>query len=97
METSAGEVKLIQEEVKEKSKVLKLTFKEKLSLEKLPQEIDELEIKIEEKNNCLANPKCYEELGLTTLAQELQKLEELYELKVEELLEIEEKQELIGS
>jgi len=78
-------------------KTLKLTYKEKIALEKLPLKITELEVQIEEKNNCLADPKCYQEIGLSKLAQELQKLEELYELKVEELLTIEEKQEEIDS
>lgn len=80
---------------REKPKTLKLTFKEKIALEKLPQEIDELESKIEEKNMCLADPKCYEDIGITALAKELQELEEIYEQKVEELLTIEEKEESI--
>ena len=88
----------VKEEIKEqKPKSLKLTFKEKIALEKLPKEIDELEIKIEEKNNCLANPTCYEDIGLSKLAKELADLEELYEKKVEELLTIQEKEELINS
>ena len=80
----------------EKPKQLKLTYKEKIALQKLPDEIDELEQQMEEKNNCLADPKCYEEIGITTLAKELEKLEELYEQKVEELLTIQEKEEQIG-
>ncbi len=86
-----------KEVVKEKTKVLKLTFKEKIALEKLPEEIETIESQIEEKNNCLADPKCYEEIGLTIIAKELTELEELYELKIEELLEIEEKVEAINS
>ena len=96
MESDVNKVKSVKEEVKEKPKTLKLTFKEKMALEKLPQEIDELELKIEEKNNCLADPKCYEEIGLSVLAKELQELEELYEQKIEELLSIEEKQEMLA-
>ena len=80
-------------EIKEKKKVLKLTFKEKMAIERLPLEIEKLELEIEEKNLCLANPKCYEEIGINTLADELKKLEDEYETKVEELLEIEEKVE----
>jgi ATP-binding cassette subfamily F protein uup len=80
---------------REKQKTIKLTYKEKIALEKLPTEIDELEQIIDEKNNCLADPKCYEEIGITTLAKELLDLEELYEQKVEELLNIQEKEELI--
>jgi len=81
----------------QKTKTLKLTYKEKIALEKLPQEIEDLEKKIEEKNNCLADPKCYEEIGITQLAKELSELEEIYEAKVEELLAIEEKMEEINS
>ncbi len=80
-----------------KPKTLKLTFKEKIALETLPKEIDELELKIEDKNNCLTNPKCYEDIGITTLAKELSELEDIYEKKVEELLSIEEKAEEIDS
>jgi ABC transport system ATP-binding/permease protein len=84
-----------KEEQKEKKKVLKLTYKEKIALEKLPLEIEELEERIEEKNRCLADPSCYEELGISVLAKELEEIEALYEEKVEELLTIEEKQETI--
>ena len=96
METSFKEEKP-KEEVREKKKQLKLTFKEKISLEKLPIEIEELENKIEETNNCLADPKCYEELGISKIAKELAELEELYEQKVEELLTIQEKEEEINN
>jgi len=84
-----------QEQKREKQKLLKLSYKEKLALDKLPLEIEELEILIEEKNNCLANPACYEEIGISKLAKELEKIEEEYEYKVEELLTIEEKEEEI--
>jgi ATP-binding cassette subfamily F protein uup len=80
---------------REKQKVLKLTFKEKIALEKLPQEIDELEKKIEDMNSCLSDPQCYEEIGLSKLASELAEVEEHYEQKMEELFEIEEKVEEI--
>ncbi|MCX6051772.1 MAG: ABC-F family ATP-binding cassette domain-containing protein [Campylobacterales bacterium] len=82
---------------KESVKVLKLTFKEKIALEKLPLEIDDLEMQIDKKNACLANPKCYEEIGIAKLAQELEALKNLYEQKVEELLEIQEKEEEINA
>ncbi len=80
---------------RDKNKTIKLTYNEKILLEELPKEIEELEKKIEEKNSCLANPACYEEIGLTQLAKELEKLESLYEQKVEQLLNIEEKAESI--
>ena len=80
-----------------KQKELKLTFKEKIALEKLPLEIEKLEKLIDEKNLCLSNPACYEKIGITVLAEELQKLKASYEEKVEELLTIEEKAEEIAS
>jgi len=83
--------------VKEQPKTPRLTFKEKIALEKLPQEIEVLEEKIDEKNACLSNPKCYEGIGLSTLAKELAEMEELYEIKVEELLTIQEKEEEINN
>jgi len=86
-----------KEPKKEKEKKLKLTFKEKMALENLPQEIEILEEKIELKNECLADPKCYEEIGISALAEELAQIEEEYELKVEELLTIQEKEEEINA
>jgi len=93
MEEEANAKPKEQVQKQEKQKSLKLTFKEKIALEKLPLEIEELEQKIEEKNSCLSDPKCYEEIGLSKLAIELQELEELYEQKMEELFSIEEKVE----
>jgi ATP-binding cassette subfamily F protein uup len=85
-----------ESKVKEsKPKELRLTFKEKMALEKLPIEIDELEAKIEEKNSCLENPACYEKIGITALARELEELKNLYEEKVDEHLAIQEKEEAI--
>lgn len=92
-DAQAKDVENIKKEELQKVKLTKLTYKEKIALEELPKEIEDLENNIEEKNKCLANPSCYEEIGLTKLASELQKLEELYEQKVEELLNIEEKAE----
>ncbi|MFA7355342.1 MAG: ABC-F family ATP-binding cassette domain-containing protein, partial [Sulfurimonadaceae bacterium] len=80
-----------------KPKEQKLTFKEKIALEKLPLEIDELEVKMDEKNSCLANPVCYETVGIAQLARELEELRNLYEQKVEELLSIQEKEEEINN
>ncbi len=78
-----------------KKEVFKLTYKEKEALKKLPDQIEALELKIEEINNCLADPKCYQEIGLTQLSKELQEKESEYEAMVEELLRIEEKVEII--
>ncbi len=78
-----------------KKEVFKLTYKEKEALKKLPDQIEALEIKIEEINSCLANPECYQEIGLTKLSKELEEKEAEYENMVEELLRIEEKVEII--
>jgi len=86
-----------KKDIQTKIKIIKLTYKEKDLLEKLPQEIEEIEEKIEEKNNCLANPACYEKIGLSFLASELEELESLYEQKIEQLLNIEEKAESIAN
>ncbi len=87
----------LNEKKKERKKPLKLTYKEKIALEKLPLEIEELELLIEEKNICLADPACYEKIGITKLAEALKQLEAEYEKKVDELLTIEEKLEQIES
>ncbi|MFZ2891456.1 ribosomal protection-like ABC-F family protein [Sulfuricurvum sp.] len=79
----------------EKPKVFKLTFNEQRSLEKLPLEIEALEAKIDELNASLADPKKYEKIGISVLAEELEKTKALYEEKVDELLTIEEKAEEI--
>ena len=97
IENEVTKEKKQKEQKSEKKKKLSLTFKEKIALEKLPLEIEELEVKIEEKNECLSDPKCYEEIGLTKLAKELAETEELYEQKVEELLTIQEKEEEINN
>jgi len=79
----------------EKPKVFKLTFNEQRALEKLPLEIEALETAIDELNASLADPKKYEKIGISVLAQELEKTKALYEEKVDELLTIEEKAEEI--
>lgn len=81
--------------ITEKPKALKLTFNEQRALEKLPQEIETLEAKIDELNAALADPKQYEKIGISVLADELEKTKALYEAKVDELLTIEEKCEQI--
>ena len=87
---------VIKEMPKElKKEVFKLSFKEKEALKKLPDEIEALENEIEEINNCLANPECYQEKGLSKLGEELEAKESQYEQKVDELLHIEEKVEII--
>ena len=79
----------------EKQKVFKLTFNEQRALSTLPIEIEALETKIDELNASLADPKKYEKIGISVLAEELEKTKTLYEEKVDELLTIEEKAEEI--
>lgn len=89
------EMSHVKQEVKvrEKQQVVKLTFKEKIALEKLPVEIEKLEELISQKNRCLADPSCYEQIGVMKLAKELKELKATYDEKVEELLMIQLKEE----
>ena len=62
-----------------------------------PDELEELEAKIEELNNCLADPKCYEKIGIVTLSKELEEKKAIYEEKVERFLTLEELVESFNS
>ena len=77
--------------IKEPKKQTKLSFNEQRDYDKLPDEIDKLEIEIEEINSCLEDPKCYEEIGIVALSQKLEETKAIYEEKVERYLELEEK------
>lgn len=80
-----------------KKEVFKLSYKEKEALKALPTKIEALENKIEEINQCLANPDCYQEIGISKISQELQAKEAEYEELIDELLRIEEKVEMIDA
>ncbi len=80
-----------------KKEVFKLSYKEKEALKALPVKIEALENKIEEINQCLANPDCYQEIGISKISQELQAKEAEYEELIDELLRIEEKVEMIDA
>ncbi len=69
-------------------KQTKLSYKEQQDFDKLPNEIEVLEEKITIINKCLYDPECYEKKGLTTLSEELSKLEAVYEEKAERYLEV---------
>ena len=73
----------------------KLSYKEQKLLQTLPQEIEELENEIEKLNNCLQDPKCYEQIGITQIASKLEELNAIYEKKVDQYLKIEEKAEFL--
>ncbi|WP_257125773.1 ribosomal protection-like ABC-F family protein, partial [Arcobacter porcinus] len=82
---------------KEPKKQTKLSFNEQRAYDNLPNEIEELENKIEELNRFLADPKYYEKMGIVTLSIELEELKIIYEEKVEQFLELEEKIENFNS
>jgi len=91
--TFEKEIKVSKEEPKKEKIQTKLSYKEKREYENLPDEIDELEIKISELNKCLANPECYEEKGIVKTGEELEKIKAILEEKIERYLELEEKVE----
>jgi ATP-binding cassette subfamily F protein uup len=78
---------------KKEKKQNKLSYKEKLEYEKLPDEIDELEAKVISLNECLSNPSCYEEKGIIKISQKLEQVKSLLDEKIERYLELEEKVE----
>lgn len=78
-------------------KQTKLSYKDQREYDLLPKELEELESKLEEINNCLANPKCYEQKGIVAISKELEETKELYEVKVERFLELEELVESFNS
>ena len=81
-----------QNEAKQKSKTsAKLSYKQTQILNTYPDKISALEIRITELNEALSDPKIYQELGLTTLYNELEAAKaELEELENDyfEVLEI---------
>ena len=71
-------------------KQTKLSYKDQREYDNLPKEIEDLELKLEEINACLMNPKCYEQKGIVAMSKELEETKEIYEQKVERFLELEE-------
>ncbi|MDQ7083650.1 MAG: ABC-F family ATP-binding cassette domain-containing protein [Sulfurovum sp.] len=77
-----------KKETNTSKKQTKLSYKQQQSYDKLPDEIEELEEQIKAINTCLYDPKCYEEKGLSTLTEELAKIEAIYEEKTDIYLEV---------
>jgi ATP-binding cassette subfamily F protein uup len=77
----------------EPKKQTKLSYKEQREYDSLPSIIEELELKIEELNTCLSNPKCYEQRGIVAVSSELEEIKAEYDAKVERYLELEMKVE----
>ncbi len=103
IEKNINELYSIEKEIKVKKdiepkvirvkKQTKLSYKEQRDLEILPNIIENLEEQIEELNNCLCNPSCYEEMELAVVADRLKKLEQEYEKVTNRYLEVLELQE----
>ncbi|MGJ0343584.1 ABC-F family ATP-binding cassette domain-containing protein [Aliarcobacter cryaerophilus] len=83
--------------VNEPKKQTKLSYKDQREYDNLPNELEELEAKIEELNSCLADPKCYEKIGIVALSKELEEKKAIYEEKVERFLTLEELVESFNS
>jgi ATP-binding cassette subfamily F protein uup len=92
-ETTEAQEKPKVQEIKKQQKQQKLSYKEKQILETYPKKIEKLEDKIEELNNCLADPKCYQEHGISKVAEDLEKLNSEYDEILNIYLEVEEKNE----
>ena len=84
-----------QESSRVVKRAVKLSYKEKKEYEELPPLIEKLEDEIEELNECLTNPDCYNQKGLSSISEELQTKEAKYKEIVDRFLEIEEKIEEI--
>ncbi|MCB9096656.1 MAG: ABC-F family ATP-binding cassette domain-containing protein [Arcobacter sp.] len=78
-------------------KQTKLSYKDQREYDMLPKELEELELKLDEINACLMNPKCYEQKGIIAMSQELEATKKIYEQKVERFLELEELVESFNS
>ena len=83
--------------VNEPKKQTKLSYKDQREYDSLPNELEDLEAKIEELNSCLADPKCYEKIGIVALSKELKEKKAIYEEKVERFLTLEELVESFNS
>ncbi|MGJ0358840.1 ribosomal protection-like ABC-F family protein [Aliarcobacter cryaerophilus] len=83
--------------VNEPKKQTKLSYKDQREYDSLPNELEELENKIAELNSCLADPKCYEKIGIVALSKDLEEKKAIYEEKVERFLTLEELVESFNS
>jgi len=79
--------KVKKEEVKKQQK---LSYKQQKQYDNLPSQIEELELKIKEINQCLSIPSCYERRGIIDVSKELEETRKIYDENVEKYLELEE-------
>ncbi|MDY0402036.1 ABC-F family ATP-binding cassette domain-containing protein [Sulfurovum sp.] len=77
-----------EEEKPKAKKQTKLSYKQQQDFDNLPAQIEALEAKIDELNNCLQNPDCYQQKGLTAISEELAKAEKEYEELSDRYLEV---------
>lgn len=84
-----------QNNYKNSSNSLKLSYKEKQDYQNLPIQIEQTENTIKQIKECLENPDCYRQKGLANLSKELEEQESLLEPLIERYLELEEKIELM--
>ena len=90
LEVEIQKEKTTPKTINEPKKQTKLSYKDQREYDNLPKELEDLENKIEELNNCLADPKCYEKIGIVALSKELEEAKVIYEEKVERFLNLEE-------
>ena len=95
LESFESELKKPAPVKRERQRKERLSYKEQKRLEELPMLIERAEQRIDELNGCLAEPNCYEKMGIMALSTELEQIEKEYERLADEYLELEEKKERI--
>jgi ATP-binding cassette subfamily F protein uup len=95
LQTFENDFKADKEKPKDRPKQKKerLSFAEKKILEEYPDLIEKMETEIQNLENCLSNPDCYQKKGLSEVSKNFDEVKEKYEEVVEKYLEVEEKRE----
>lgn len=83
--------KVINDIKKEQKAQTKLSYNEQRLLDSLPLELQTLESKIATLQHNLSTPEIYEKIGISTLAKELQELEQELDSKLERYIILDEK------
>lgn len=97
LEYALIEKEIAKEEKEKKSKApTKLSYKDQRALELLPQEIEELEMRIKRLESELSDPKIYEQKGIVSIANELEECKANYEAKLEQYFVLMERSESLG-
>ena len=90
LENEISKESTVEKTVQVAKRQTKLSYKDQREYDMLPKELEDLELKLDEINACLMNPKCYEQKGIVAMSQELDATKIIYEQKVERYLELEE-------